>query len=205
MRDLVGRRYFCFPRLNLFRGRGGRGTLSNFRRLTDAGVSVYSLVTPLRRIAMNKTFVLLLLAAIAGMGTTAGCYTMIKHPMADLSTEEDMASDENCASCHSAQSEVWFPAPQGPWYPPPWWHDHGHDNDQGSSTPTEPEGRHQWDRGPGAPSAPPGHGVVAPAPTPSPAPAVPGGSDTTGTPPRDREQNKDKDKDKNKGRNAWGR
>ncbi|MBK8231480.1 MAG: hypothetical protein IT349_13750 [Candidatus Eisenbacteria bacterium] len=166
----------------------------------------------------KKESLLLALAMTAGLLTTAGCYTLIRHPVADVSDfREDVLTDAShetgaCFTCHETgvvytpigSSPTW-----GPWYPPPWWMEPNPPSGPGSS-PSGPDDqvRHGWDRGPGAPRTEPG---TAPGVTPTP-------SDPSGTPAApvdpvraepDRVKNDDKEKekqkDKDKDRRGWGR
>jgi len=147
---------------------------------------------------MNRSALTLLAAAVIGTLTTAGCYTLIKHPTAELPTDDSLAADEGCTGCHSYGTRV--PAFSDPWYPPPWW---WHDDDHSAGSVQDPEGRHLWDRGPGAPyvGGVGGNTGWAPAPAP-PNPGVPAAVDTSraqsGSTPA-------KDKEKDRGRHGWGR
>lgn len=147
---------------------------------------------------MKRSAFTLLTAVVVGALATTGCYTLIKHPTAELPTDQSLAADDGCAGCHSyGTPRVGY---ADPWYPPPWW---WHEGEHSSGSTIEPEGRHLWDRGPGAPYVPGVGGNTGPTPAPvQPPPGVPAGVDTSraqsGSTPA-------KDKEKDRGRHGWGR
>ena len=150
---------------------------------------------------MNRSVLTLLAAAAIGMLTTAGCYTLIKHPVAELPSDEAVASDEGCTGCHSYDSPGPISYYPNPWYPPPWWwHDGG---DHSTDSTLEPPGRHLWDRGPGSPYVPGIGGNTGPVTAPTqPSPSVPTAVDTSRAHSGDAPA---KDKEKDRGRHGWGR
>lgn len=165
-----------------------------------------------------KHFLLLgLLAFALAAGTGFGCYTMIRHPEIDPSESAmhtDQVGDTSCADCHAdADYYHWtspyytsfysdYPSTWGTYYLNPWWHDkYWAPGSGGSGEPVERDGRHAWDRGPGAPRVPSVGGSQSTISTGKPAAAPQDTASGRNNRP-EKEQPREKEEKK---RNAWGR
>lgn len=171
----------------------------------------------------KKESLLLALATLAGLLTTAGCYTLVRHPVADVSDfRDDVLTDPShetgaCFTCHESGGGyspiVGIPPTWGPWYPPPWWTEPNPPSGPGSpASGPDDQVRHGWDRGPGAPRTGPGT-EPGTAPGVTPTPADPNGTPAAPVDPvraepdrvKNDDKDKDKQKDKDKDRRGWGR
>ena len=157
---------------------------------------------------MRRSRPLVLILAVAALAG-GGCYTVLRHPMADDLTDVH-GTQRACADCHidadlhhytQAYGASWYsyyPAPWAMYYGSPWWYEdywyYVPDTDQ-PALPAPRGGRNVWSRDGGGPGFVPYQGAPNIAPAPS-------GKEET---PRATGEDEKREKKEKKKRTLWGR